>query len=44
MTAVAPDLKEALGKAYSSLAEVSFPGMQFRRDIGWRASGEVVPG
>ncbi len=44
MTAVAPDLKEALGKAYSSLAEVSFPGMQFRRDIGWRASGEVTAG
>jgi phosphoribosylamine--glycine ligase len=38
MTAIAPDLKEALGKAYTSLAEVSFPGMQFRRDIGWRAS------
>ncbi len=38
MTAVAPLLKEALGKAYASLAEISFSGMQFRRDIGWRAS------
>ena len=44
MTAVAPDLKEALGRAYSSLAEVAFDGMQFRRDIGWRASGGSIPG
>jgi phosphoribosylamine--glycine ligase len=44
MTAVAPELKEALGKAYSSLGEVTFEGMQFRRDIGWRASGGSVPG
>ena len=43
MTAVAPDLKEALGRAYSSLGEVTFEGMQFRRDIGWRASGGSVP-
>jgi phosphoribosylamine--glycine ligase len=42
MTAVAPELKEALGKAYSSLGEVSFEGITYRRDIGWRASGEVV--
>ena len=38
MTAIAPDLKEALGRAYSALAEVSFEGMQYRRDIGWRAT------
>ena len=38
MTAVAPDLKEALARAYSALAEVSFDGMVYRRDIGWRAS------
>ena len=38
MTAFAPLLKEALGKAYASLAEVAFEGMQYRRDIGWRAS------
>ena len=44
MTAVAPELKEALGKAYSSLGEVRFEGMQVRRDIGWRASGGSVPG
>jgi phosphoribosylamine--glycine ligase len=44
MTAVAPELKEALGKAYSSLGEVTFEGMQYRRDIGWRASGGMVPG
>ena len=38
MTARAPDLKEALARAYSSLEEVRFAGMQYRRDIGWRAT------
>ena len=35
----APDasaLKNALGKAYAGLENISFEGMQFRRDIGWR--------
>jgi phosphoribosylamine--glycine ligase len=40
MTATGPDLKEALGRAYTSLAQVSFEGMQFRRDIGWRATAD----
>jgi phosphoribosylamine---glycine ligase len=40
--ASAPDesssgLQEALGKAYAALDNISFEGMQFRRDIGWRA-------
>jgi phosphoribosylamine--glycine ligase len=30
-------LQDALGKAYASLGGISFEGMQFRRDIGWRA-------
>ena len=30
-------LWDALGKAYGSLANISFEGMQFRGDIGWRA-------
>jgi phosphoribosylamine--glycine ligase len=30
-------LKTALRNAYTALAEISFEGMQFRRDIGWRA-------
>ena len=30
-------LQDALGSAYAGLKEISFDGMQFRRDIGWRA-------
>jgi phosphoribosylamine--glycine ligase len=30
-------LKDALGKAYAALGGISFQGMQYRRDIGWRA-------
>jgi phosphoribosylamine---glycine ligase len=37
MTAVAADLKTALDKSYAELAKISFEGMQFRRDIAWRA-------
>ena len=33
------DLKTARQQAYARVAEVSFPGMQFRRDIGHRALG-----
>lgn len=31
------DLKDALSKAYLELGKISFPDMQCRRDIGWRA-------
>jgi phosphoribosylamine--glycine ligase len=34
---VAPDLQSALDKAYAELSKISFEGMQFRRDIGYRA-------
>ena len=37
ITAVAPDLRTALDKAYSELAKIFFEGMQFRRDIAHRA-------
>ena len=30
-------LQIALAKSYSTLAKISFDGMQYRRDIGWRA-------
>jgi phosphoribosylamine--glycine ligase len=30
-------LQDALGNAYAALEKISFEGMQFRRDIGWRA-------
>jgi phosphoribosylamine--glycine ligase len=30
-------LQDALSKAYGALDGISFDGMQFRRDIGWRA-------
>ena len=30
-------LKDALDVAYAALGTISFEGMQFRRDIGWRA-------
>ena len=37
IAAVARDLQTALDKAYAELAKISFEGMQFRRDIGYRA-------
>jgi len=37
ITAYAPDLRTALALAYNRVAEIGFEGMQFRRDIGWRA-------
>jgi phosphoribosylamine--glycine ligase len=37
ISSVAPDLQSALDKAYAELSKISFEGMQFRRDIGYRA-------
>ena len=37
VTAVAPDLRIALDKAYAEIANIAFEGMQYRRDIGHRA-------
>ena len=39
VSAVGSDLAEALGRAYAALAGIRFEGMQYRRDIGWRALG-----
>jgi phosphoribosylamine--glycine ligase len=37
ISAVAPDLQTALDRAYAELIRISFEGIQFRRDIGYRA-------
>jgi phosphoribosylamine--glycine ligase len=37
ITAYAADLRTALDQAYARLDQINFEGMQFRRDIGWRA-------
>lgn len=36
VTAAGPDLKTSLDKAYAALQNITFDGMQFRRDIGRR--------
>lgn len=38
----AEGLEAALAKAYAMLAKISFEGMQYRRDIGWRALGKSL--
>ncbi len=40
VTSVGRTLNEALAGAYDSIGKISFDGMQYRRDIGWR-SGRV---
>jgi phosphoribosylamine--glycine ligase len=37
VTAQAENLRRASGKVYDALSNISFRGMQLRRDIGWRA-------
>ena len=37
VTAAAPSLDEALGRAYQAIADIRFEGMYYRRDIGHRA-------
>ncbi len=39
VTGIGLDLASAREAAYAGMAEVSFDGMQVRRDIGWRAPG-----
>ena len=39
ITAAADDLKSALARCYAALDKIHWEGMQFRRDIGSRASG-----
>jgi len=40
VTAVGTDLATALQQVYAALDVIAFEGMQFRRDIGWRALAE----
>jgi len=37
VTAAGADLREALAKVYAAMDGISFEGMQYRRDIAWRA-------
>jgi len=37
VTAAAPSLEEALGRAYEAMAKIHFDGIYYRRDIGHRA-------
>ncbi len=39
ITGVGADVADARSRAYEAIAHVSFPGMQYRRDIGWRSPG-----
>jgi len=39
VTGIGFDLAEARAAAYEHMARIDFDGMQFRRDIGWRALG-----
>ena len=39
VTGIGFDLAEARTAAYDHMARIDFDGMQFRRDIGWRALG-----
>ena len=43
VTGIGPDLGAARTAAYERLDAISFPGMQVRRDIGWRAPGASLP-
>jgi phosphoribosylamine--glycine ligase/phosphoribosylaminoimidazole synthetase len=42
VTGIGFDLAEARAAAYEHIARIRFDGMQFRRDIGWRALGAGV--
>ena len=44
VAAAGVDLREALARVYAALAGIGFDGMQFRRDIGWRALREPAEG
>jgi phosphoribosylamine--glycine ligase len=37
VTAAADSLEQALSRAYQAMAEISFEGIYYRRDIGHRA-------
>jgi phosphoribosylamine--glycine ligase len=41
VTAVAPDILAAITKAYKGVARINFTGMQFRKDIAYRAAARL---
>jgi phosphoribosylamine--glycine ligase/phosphoribosylaminoimidazole synthetase len=42
ITGLGPDLAAARDAAYRAMGGVHFDGMQYRRDIGWRAPGSTI--
>ena len=42
VTGVGDDLAAARAQAYAAIEQVAFAGMQYRRDIGWRAPGATL--
>jgi phosphoribosylamine--glycine ligase/phosphoribosylaminoimidazole synthetase len=42
VTGVGDDLASARARAYAAIEKVAFAGMQFRRDIAWRAPGALL--
>ena len=42
VTGLGDDLAAARQRAYAAIEHVDFAGMQYRRDIGWRAPGAVL--
>jgi phosphoribosylamine--glycine ligase/phosphoribosylaminoimidazole synthetase len=42
VTGLGDDLASARASAYKAIERVDFAGMQYRRDIGWRAPGAVL--
>ncbi len=43
VSAAGVDLNEALSKIYAAMKKIEFSGMQYRRDIGWRALRDTSP-
>jgi phosphoribosylamine--glycine ligase/phosphoribosylaminoimidazole synthetase len=42
VTGIGDDLAAARAHAYAAIEHVAFAGMQYRRDIGWRAPGSTL--
>jgi len=42
VTALGPDLRTALDRAYKAVERIQFDGKYYRRDIGWRAIRKAV--
>ena len=44
VTALAGSIARARMRAYQAVSDIAFPGMHFRRDIGWRALARTTGG